>query len=141
MKKINKDGMRYPSIDKLINKVDTFTKADGSEHAKKHTKYQIAYLAAKRAHLIEEDERRKEKLLSNHSDEDVFAEAELNREEEHEALNLCVKPVGRALEEYLRGEVHCSFKSNDLSAKKAEEELEQEIALEEAEEELNAESK
>ncbi|MCR5787395.1 MAG: DNA-directed RNA polymerase subunit omega [Acholeplasmatales bacterium] len=130
MKKTNKEGMRYPSIDELVNKTDTFTREDGSVHAKQHTKYQLAYIAAKRGHLIEEDERRKEKLLTNHSDDDIFAEAELNREEENDRQNLCVKPVGIALEEYLRGELHCSFKSNDLSVKKAEEKLEQEIAQE-----------
>lgn len=34
----NKDGMRYPSVDKLLTKIDS--------------KYKLAYLAARRAKLI-----------------------------------------------------------------------------------------
>lgn len=37
----NNDGMRYPSIDKLLEKVDS--------------KYKLAYVSAKRAKIIEEE--------------------------------------------------------------------------------------
>jgi DNA-directed RNA polymerase subunit omega len=35
----NKDGMRYPSIDKLLNKIDS--------------KYKLVYAASKIAHILE----------------------------------------------------------------------------------------
>jgi len=37
----NKDGMRYPSIDKLLSKIDS--------------KYKLVYAASKVAHIIEAD--------------------------------------------------------------------------------------
>ena len=37
----NKDGMRYPSIDKLLSKIDS--------------KYKLVYAASKVAHIIESD--------------------------------------------------------------------------------------
>jgi DNA-directed RNA polymerase subunit omega len=37
----NKDGMRYPSIDKLLSKIDS--------------KYKLVYAASKIAHIIEAD--------------------------------------------------------------------------------------
>ena len=37
----NEDGMRYPSIDELLKKVDS--------------KYKLAYISAKRANLIEQE--------------------------------------------------------------------------------------
>ncbi len=121
MKKTNKDGMRYPSIDELVKKHDVFTKEDGTTVDTNHTKYQLAYIAAKRAKLIEEDNLRKETLLTNHSDDDEEIDIELDNEDDRDKY-LCVKPVGMALEEYLNGEVHCEFKSNDLTVKKAREE-------------------
>ena len=39
LKKTNKDGMRYPSIDKLLEKVDS--------------KYKLVYISSKRAQIIE----------------------------------------------------------------------------------------
>ena len=41
-KRINKDGMRYPSIDKLLEKVDS--------------KYKLVYISSKRAKVIESEE-------------------------------------------------------------------------------------
>lgn len=41
MRKNNYDGMRYPSIDELLNKIDS--------------KYKLAICAAKRAKIIEEE--------------------------------------------------------------------------------------
>ena len=41
LKKTNKDGMRYPSIDKLLEKVDS--------------KYKLVYISSKRAKIIEEE--------------------------------------------------------------------------------------
>ena len=41
-KKTNKDGMRYPSIDKLLEKVDS--------------KYKLVYISSKRAKIIESEE-------------------------------------------------------------------------------------
>lgn len=38
----NQDGLRYPSIDKLLTKIDS--------------KYKLAYTSAKRAKIIKEDE-------------------------------------------------------------------------------------
>lgn len=40
-KKTNSDGMRYPSVDKLLEKVDS--------------KYKLVYISAKRARIIEEE--------------------------------------------------------------------------------------
>ena len=39
-KRVNTEGMRYPSVDKLLDKVDS--------------KYKLAYIAAKRAKIIED---------------------------------------------------------------------------------------
>ena len=41
-KRINKDGMRYPSIDKLLEKVDS--------------KYKLVYISSKRAKIIENED-------------------------------------------------------------------------------------
>lgn len=71
-KKVNNDGMRYPSVDKLLDKVDS--------------KYKLAYIAAKRAKIIEEEQ--------------YCATEE----------SICAKPVGQALEEILDDKVHCEFK-------------------------------
>ena len=70
-KRVNTEGMRYPSVDKLLDKVDS--------------KYKLAYIAAKRAKIIEED----------------YCAAE---------DSICAKPVGQALEEILEDKVHCDFK-------------------------------
>lgn len=71
-KKTNLEGMRYPSVDKLLDKVDS--------------KYKLAYIAAKRAKIIEE--------------EDYCASEN----------SICAKPVGQALEEVLEDKVQCTFK-------------------------------
>lgn len=71
-KKTKIDGMRYPSIDKLLEKVDS--------------KYKLAYISAKRAKVIEEED---------------FVAIENPK---------CVKPVGQALEEILEDKVKCEFK-------------------------------
>lgn len=73
MSKRNYDGMRYPSIDALLNKVDS--------------KYKLAIIAARRAHIIEE--------------------------EDWTALEdpICVKPIGEALEEIIAGKTTMTFKS------------------------------
>ena len=42
LKKTNRDGMRYPSIDKLLEKVDS--------------KYKLVYISSKRAQIIEDEE-------------------------------------------------------------------------------------
>ena len=42
LKKTNRDGMRYPSIDKLLEKVDS--------------KYKLVYISSKRAKIIEQEE-------------------------------------------------------------------------------------
>ena len=42
LKKTNKDGMRYPSTDKLLEKVDS--------------KYKLVYISSKRAKIIESEE-------------------------------------------------------------------------------------
>ena len=42
LKKTNKDGMRYPSIDKLLEKVDS--------------KYKLVYISSKRAQIIENED-------------------------------------------------------------------------------------
>ena len=71
-KRVNTEGMRYPSVDKLLDKVDS--------------KYKLAYIAAKRVMIIEE--------------EDYFAAED----------SICAKHVGQALEEILEDKVHCDFK-------------------------------
>ena len=42
VKRTNKDGMRYPSIDKLLEKVDS--------------KYKLVYISSKRAQIIENED-------------------------------------------------------------------------------------
>jgi len=66
----NNDGLRYPSIDDLLEVIDS--------------KYKLAYIAAKRAKIIKQD---------NYSSVD----------------NKCVKPVGQALEEILQDKVKAEF--------------------------------
>ena len=66
------DGMRYPSVDALLEKVDS--------------KYKLAVLAAKRAHIIDE--------------EDWTAAED----------GICVKPIGQALEEVLEDKCTMTFK-------------------------------
>jgi len=66
----NTEGLRYPSIDDLLQVVDS--------------KYKLAYIAAKRAKIIKEDD---------------YSSVE----------NKCVKPVGQALEEILAGKVKAEF--------------------------------
>lgn len=73
-RKVNNDGMRYPSVDDLLEVVDS--------------KYKLAYVAAKRARIIEEE--------AGYTAEGVEI--------------LCAKPVGQALEEVLDGKVQISFK-------------------------------
>ena len=65
------DGMRYPSVDALLEKIDS--------------KYKLAYIAAKRAKIIEEED---------------YCSAE---------DPICAKPVGQALEEILEDKVKCEF--------------------------------
>lgn len=72
MSKKEYDGMRYPSIDELLEKVDS--------------KYKLSVLAAKRAHIIDE--------------EDWTAAED----------GICVKPIGQALEEVLEGKCSMTFK-------------------------------
>lgn len=69
------DGMRYPSIDLLLEKVDS--------------KYKLAYLAAKRAKIIESE---------NYVALDDFK---------------CAKPIGQALEEILEDKIEFKFKDFD----------------------------
>ncbi len=76
MSKKEYDGMRYPSIDELLEKVDS--------------KYKLAVLAAKRAHIIDE--------------EDWTAAED----------GICVKPIGQALEEVL--EDKCTMEFKDLKS-------------------------
>ena len=71
-KNLNNEGMRYPSVDKLLYKVDS--------------KYKLAYIAARRAKIIEEEE---------------YCASE---------TSICAKPVGQALEEILEDKVECTFK-------------------------------
>ena len=73
--KIEYDGMRYPSVDALLEKIDS--------------KYKLAYAAAKRAKIIEEEE---------------WTAAE---------DGICVKPVGQALEEILMGKCTMTFKKSN----------------------------
>jgi DNA-directed RNA polymerase subunit omega len=76
MSKKEYDGMRYPSVDELLEKVDS--------------KYKLAVLAAKRAHIIDE--------------EDWTAAED----------GICVKPIGQALEEVL--EDKCTMEFKDLKS-------------------------
>lgn len=70
------DGMRYPSIDELLKVIDS--------------KYKLAYAAAKRAKVMEEEE--------------DYTPLENAR---------CVKPVGVALEEILAGKTTIKFEDLD----------------------------
>ncbi|MBR3617741.1 MAG: DNA-directed RNA polymerase subunit omega [Acholeplasmatales bacterium] len=67
------DGMRYPSVDDLLKKIDS--------------KYKLAYAAAKRAKIIEE--------------EGGWTPLE---------DSICVKPIGIALEEILEDKTKITFK-------------------------------
>lgn len=67
------DGMRYPSVDELLKKIDS--------------KYKLAYAAAKRAKIIEQ-----ENGWSSLEDP------------------LCDKPIGVALEEILEDKTKVTFK-------------------------------
>ncbi|MGM9972118.1 MAG: DNA-directed RNA polymerase subunit omega [Anaeroplasmataceae bacterium] len=66
--------MRYPSVDMLLEKVDS--------------KYKLAYIAARRAKVIEEE--------NGYTADGVEV--------------ICDKPVGQALEEVLAGKVSVTFK-------------------------------
>lgn len=70
-----KDGMRYPSIDKLMDVIES--------------KYKLVYAASKVASIIDNDG-----LVINDAK--------------------CVKSVGVALEEILKGRVEIEFKENGL---------------------------
>ena len=72
--KKNYDGMRYPSVDALLEKIDS--------------KYKLAYAAAKRAKIIEQEE------YTSYED------------------GMCVKPVGQALEEILVDHTKMTFKGS-----------------------------
>lgn len=72
MTKRENDGMRYPSVDALLEKVDS--------------KYKLAVVAARRAHIIDEEDWT--------SLEDP----------------ICAKPIGEALEEVLAGQTTMTFK-------------------------------
>jgi len=67
------DGMRYPSVDELLKKINS--------------KYKLAYAAAKRAKIIEE--------------EGGWSPLE---------DPLCIKPIGIALEEILEDKTKITFK-------------------------------
>ena len=67
------DGMRYPSVDLLLDKIDS--------------KYKLAYAAAKRAKLIEED-----------NGWTALEDAK------------CVSSIGEALEEILEDKTKITFK-------------------------------
>lgn len=73
MSKVEYDGMRYPSVDALLEKIDS--------------KYKLAYVAAKRAKIIDQEE-------WTAVDEE----------------SICVKPLGQALEEILAGKCTMTFK-------------------------------
>ncbi len=73
MSRNNNDGMRYPSVDALLDKINS--------------KYKLAYVAAKRAKIIVE--------------EDYYTPLE---------DYYCVKPVGIALEEILQEKTKMTFK-------------------------------
>ena len=67
------DGMRYPSVDDLLEKVDS--------------KYKLAYVAARRARIIEQED--------GYTAEGVDIK--------------CAKPVGEALEEVLADKIEIDF--------------------------------
>ncbi|MCL2521349.1 MAG: DNA-directed RNA polymerase subunit omega [Erysipelotrichales bacterium] len=69
----NKEGLRYPSIDDLLEKVDS--------------KYKLAYIASKRAKLMDEEEANRSSIQTR-----------------------CVKSVGKALEEVLADLITVEFK-------------------------------
>lgn len=75
------DGMRYPSIDELLEKIDS--------------KYKLAYAAARRAKIIEE--------------EDGYTPL---GESDNLPDPLCYKPIGIALEEILQDQTKITFKKN-----------------------------
>ena len=75
------DGMRYPSIDELLEKIDS--------------KYKLAYAAARRAKIIDEE----------------GGYTPLG-EEEGTIDPLCYKPIGIALEEILQDKTKITFKKN-----------------------------
>jgi DNA-directed RNA polymerase subunit omega len=75
------DGMRYPSIDELLEKIDS--------------KYKLAYAAARRAKIIEE--------------EDGYTPL---GESDNLPDPLCYKPIGIALEEILQDLTKITFKKN-----------------------------
>ncbi len=70
----NKEGLRYPSIDELLTKIDS--------------KYKLAYTAAKRAKIIQQD---------------GFTSVDVK----------CAKPVGVALEEIAQDKVHIEFENEE----------------------------
>ena len=72
MSKKEYEGMRYPSVDALRDKIDS--------------KYKLAYAAARRARIIEDEE---------------WTSAE---------DGVCVKPIGQALEEILEDKTKMTFK-------------------------------
>lgn len=71
----NPDGLRYPSIDELTKVI--------------HSKYQLAYAAAKRAKIIQHDD---------------YTSVENPK---------CSKAVGLALEEILENKVEIEFENTD----------------------------
>ncbi len=71
--KTNNEGMRYPSIDLLLEKIDS--------------KYKLAYVAAKRAKIIEA--------------EDGYTACE---------DGISAKSIGQALEEVLEDKIKVTFK-------------------------------
>lgn len=71
----NNDGMRYPSIDQLMEVIES--------------KYKLVYAASKVAAIID-----KEHLIINDAQ--------------------CVKSVGIALEEILKGRVEIEFENEDI---------------------------
>ncbi len=71
------DGMRYPSVDDLLKKIDS--------------KYKLAYVAARRARIIEAED--------GYTAEDVDVK--------------CAKPVGQALEEVLGDKISIEFEAAD----------------------------
>ena len=77
----NVDGMRYPSVDMLLEVIDS--------------KYKLAYAAARRAKIIEE--------------EDGYTPL---GESDNLPDPLCYKPIGIALEEILQDLTKITFKKN-----------------------------
>ncbi len=69
------DGMRYPSIDELLKVIDS--------------KYKLAYVAAKRAKIIEEED---------------YTSLEDPK---------CKKSIGQALEEILAGDIEITFSDEE----------------------------